>query len=972
MGRFGCACLLLAASAVCAEVPWKAWLQSFGHDSFRYPAWIKEQMEACHCRIHDRLHVQCWGEEGNAVMWQTARELDWCVARQFLLSHMPEFDLHFLPGSVSVDGESMLDDNIAFALMAWNASNLSPRPPMAVVLPYLLPYASYHEARSNWRPLFFAKYFSAAAEFQSSQAVVDALIGDGVRLMNWTSFKWADFPGKSESNIYELGPFASGSTPPVVAPADFLLYGYGSCTAWAKFLSSALRAVGVPAREVGSPCWNTGIFTGLAESNANVSLCWQGGVSGGPVGGTYLNNHNWVEYWDNTAHTWRFLDVATSSSSETTWFCGKFQDGCSCTSNAGLAMQIILCKLYMALASRPFQPYSGRPLAFGQSLARRDKREPISSQLGCRCRGQAALHLCLAGVGWQRAGGKAVLRARASRPHGPRPRKATATELDGHIVSPVTGSPHRYTLIYLHGLGGAGGSYVSADSELELPWRLGDSYAPGLRAVLPSAPSMAQPWGEELASWYVYRALTSNEVADAESLASVRRALDEVIRNEVRHLAGDGRRVFLGGISQGCNMALDAYLRLASTLNLGGFVGSVGFLPSDRQGFPGSDRALRTLLEDSRQVLQPVWLQSAPGDADEVPYDLVQSSLLRARSGWAGLQLQKIEGVGHDIGQFEASILNEFLRQHASDAYFEDHEILAPTWSAVGDDPEVHGGPILDVAKDLVLSSGEAVSPLVWSPRLTSPLGIPLKNVGLRFQRRCLCFAMVTTQQNAQQEVLRFSEFYKLRDADFRPNPVTHLRYDSLNINFTNAGSLTRAIRRGKHVEPLCKILPSCRMVPVKAGLPDAMMRPRYPSEPSLGLDVGKARVQDSLKRRTSDSELSQISLASSRAQEATVPLHWPCAAPLDRPSRSRRSKGARRHRRLAKAMEAATFKLPASQEVGCHEPRAPIRNGNELGPYLNPFLTRFHDRRPGGGFFAGSGLAAGKVTAMPPAAATR
>lgn len=77
------------------------------------------------------------------------------------------------------------------------------------------------------------------------------------------------------------------------------------------------------------------------------------------------------------------------------------------------------------------------------------------------------------------------------------------------------------------------------------------------------------------------------------------------------------------------------------------------------------------MLEDSRQVLQPVWLQSAPGDTDEVPYDLVQSSLLRARSGWAGLQLQNIEGVGHDIGQFEASILNEFLRQHASDAYFE-------------------------------------------------------------------------------------------------------------------------------------------------------------------------------------------------------------------------------------------------------------------------------------------------------------
>ncbi|CAE7656102.1 unnamed protein product [Symbiodinium pilosum] len=220
-----------------------------------------------------------------------------------------------------------------------------------------------------------------------------------------------------------------------------------------------------------------------------------------------------------------------------------------------------------------------------------------------------------------------------------------------------------------------------------------------------------------------------------------------------------------------------------------------------------------------------------------------------------------------------------------------------------------------------------------------------------------------TTQQKAQQEVQQFSEFYKERNADFRPNPVTHLRYDSLTINFTNAGSLTRAIRRGKHVEPLCKILPSCAMVPVKAGLPDAMMPARYPSEPNLAVEARSD--PGSLKRRTSDSDLSR---SSQQQPEPTVPMHWPCAAHFERPSHSRRSKGARRHRRLAKAMEAANFKLPASQEVGCHQPRPPIRKGNELGPYLNPFLTRFHDRRPGGGFFAGSGLAAGKLTALPPA----
>lgn len=231
----------------------------------------------------------------------------------------------------------MLDDNLAFALMAWNASSLWPRPPMEVVYPYFLPYASYHEARTNWRPPFFAKFFRLVEGLKTSQEVVDALITENVRLMNWTAFRWPGYSGKSIGS-YELGPFASGSTPPVVAPADFLTYGYGSCTAWAKFLANALRSVGVPAREVGSPCWNTGIFAGLATQNPNVSQCWHGGTRE-VSGSQYLNNHNWVEYWDNVQQTWRFLDVATSSSSEDTWFCKKYQQGCDCSSNAGSAMQ---------------------------------------------------------------------------------------------------------------------------------------------------------------------------------------------------------------------------------------------------------------------------------------------------------------------------------------------------------------------------------------------------------------------------------------------------------------------------------------------------------------------------------------------------------------------------------------------------------------------------------------------------------
>jgi hypothetical protein len=92
-----------------------------------------------------------------------------------------------------------------------------------------------------------------------------------------------------------------------------------------------------------------------------------------------------------------------------------------------------------------------------------------------------------------------------------------------------------------------------------------------------------------------------------------------------------------------------------------------------------------------------------------------------------------------------------------------DHEIFAITWSDAADNNaatwlehhrasspralsssaaaaasssiDVDGGPVVVVA-NLTLSNGESVSPLVWSPKLQSPLGQPLKDVGLRVVNR--------------------------------------------------------------------------------------------------------------------------------------------------------------------------------------------------------------------------------------------
>jgi len=272
-------------------------------------------------------------------------------------------------------------------------------------------------------------------------------------------------------------------------------------------------------------------------------------------------------------------------------------------------------------------------------------------------------------------------------------------ELGGHSVSPQNGNPHNSTIIYLHGFTGNGQDYLCSDSDLRVPWRLGESYAPGLRAVLPCAPALRQPWGEEIPSWYIYATCDSNSVGNSSALEAMREQLDGLVRSEIERLSGAAERLFLGGCSQGCTMALDTYLRHAADLRLGGFVGSVGFLPSDAEGFARADEALAALLRDVEQAQRPLWLQCAPEDAEEVPWTLVESSLKKVRKNLPGLAVRKLEDVGHDIGEHEATFINDFLNTYASDCYFEDESnILAEEdewdeWDDLDIDIELDVGP---------------------------------------------------------------------------------------------------------------------------------------------------------------------------------------------------------------------------------------------------------------------------------------
>ncbi len=316
------AAVLTPSASSAAASSWQDWITGLGHDTYSYPEWINAQIQTCHChfnapvessRPHAARDVQCTDARGR-VDWRAdvargVSALSFCTSKLWLLEHMPEFDLSFLPGSVSVNGTSMLEDHIAFALMADRAAPWSSRLPLATKLSYLLPYASYHESRQNWRPLLFAKFFAVVANATSAREAMERLIAPNV-FTDWESHYWPSSPVQPPSRRAEGGagekarPLAwgSSSTPPVSSVFDFVAYGYGSCTAWSTLLAYTARAVGIPARQAGTPCWNSiymGVdFRGLAASNPNVSLCWRGGSDARGHGAGWLNNHQWVEYFD--------------------------------------------------------------------------------------------------------------------------------------------------------------------------------------------------------------------------------------------------------------------------------------------------------------------------------------------------------------------------------------------------------------------------------------------------------------------------------------------------------------------------------------------------------------------------------------------------------------------------------------------------------------------------------------------------
>jgi hypothetical protein len=184
----------------------------------------------------------------------------------FLIRHMPPHDLQSLSAAY-------LLENVTLAYEAWNEAPWKAQVPEAVFLNEILPYASVNERRDRWRKDFFDRFRPLVAEARTPGAA-------GV-LLNQKIFPLLQVKYSRERLKPDQSPYESIET------------GTASCTGLSILLVNACRAVGVPARFVGTPLWSDG-----------------------------SGNHSWVEIWDGR---WHFTGAAEPSGDklDKAWFTGR-------------------------------------------------------------------------------------------------------------------------------------------------------------------------------------------------------------------------------------------------------------------------------------------------------------------------------------------------------------------------------------------------------------------------------------------------------------------------------------------------------------------------------------------------------------------------------------------------------------------------------------------------------------------------
>ena len=183
----------------------------------------------------------------------------------FLIANMPECDLKAL-------GSDYLLSNVRHAYLAREATPWGKNIPKELFFEDVLPYVSINERRDDWRKDFYDRFLPIAKASPTPS--------DAVKRLNVEVFQ-----------TFNVAYHATKRPKPDQSPYESVKAGYASCTGLSILLIDACRAVGIPARMVGTPRWtdNSG-------------------------------NHTWVEVWDRE---WSFVGACEPSKLNETWFLEK-------------------------------------------------------------------------------------------------------------------------------------------------------------------------------------------------------------------------------------------------------------------------------------------------------------------------------------------------------------------------------------------------------------------------------------------------------------------------------------------------------------------------------------------------------------------------------------------------------------------------------------------------------------------------
>jgi len=206
---------------------------------------------------------------------------------------------------------------------------------------------------------------------------------------------------------------------------------------------------------------------------------------------------------------------------------------------------------------------------------------------------------------------------------------------------------HRWSVIWLHGLGADGHDFAPIAGELPLPARH------GVRFIFPHAPyrPVTINAGMTMRAWYD---IAGADLAAAEDAAGIRQAGDQlaalIARERERGI--DDAHIVVAGFSQGGAIALHTGLRHGQ--RLAGIIVLSAYLP-----LAGELAGELAAANHDTPIFQ------GHGDADEVvPSTLARSSAeriaaLRPAPGW-----HSYRGMGHGVCPQEIADVGRWLTEH--------------------------------------------------------------------------------------------------------------------------------------------------------------------------------------------------------------------------------------------------------------------------------------------------------------------